>query len=75
MMVAQQCETIGLAKKFVLFFFSYTGSSSVSLSLASFETTLLDCIVTAVISACIFKNFSKLVNFLCSHFNIEDGRK
>ena len=37
------------------------------LSLTLFETILLDCIVTAVILACILKNFdaisSKLVNF------------
>ena len=29
--------------------------------------------MTAIISACIQKNLPKL--FLCSHFNIEDGRK
>ena len=29
----------------------------------SFETILLDCIMTAVISACIFKKVSKLVIF------------
>ena len=31
--------------------------------LTSFETILLDCIVTALISACILKNLSKMVNF------------
>ena len=33
------------------------------MSLTSFETILLDCIVTADISLCIKKNLSKLVNF------------
>ena len=33
------------------------------MSLTSFEIILLDCIVTAVISAYIFKKLSKLVNF------------
>ena len=32
------------------------------MSLTSFKTILLDCIVMAVVSACIFKNLSKLVN-------------
>ena len=32
-------------------------------SLTSYKTILLDCIVTAVITAFIFKNVSKLVNF------------
>ena len=44
--------TTGLAKKFI-WFFLYDGSSSAQLSLTSFKTILLDCIVTAVISACI----------------------
>ena len=44
------------------------------MSLTSFETILLDCILTAVISACI-KNLIKIGEFLCGHFNIEDGRK
>ena len=39
------------------------GSSSAYLSLTSFKIFLLDCIVTAVISVCIKKNLSKLVNF------------
>ena len=56
-------------------FFPYDGSSSAWLSLTSFKTTLLDCIVTAVISACIFKKLVKIGEFLCRHFNIEDGRK
>ena len=33
------------------------------MSLTSFETILLDCIMIADISACIKKNLSKLVNF------------
>ena len=45
------------------------------MSLTSFETMLLDCIVTAVISVFIFKKLIKIGEFLCSHFNIEDGRK
>ena len=46
------------------------------MSLASFETILLDCIVTAVITACIVnKKLIKIGEFLCSHFNIEYGRK
>ena len=48
----------------------------VLLSLASFETILLDCIVTAVISTCIFLKKRVIIReFLCSHCNIEDGRK
>ena len=31
--------------------------------------------MTAVISACIKKNLIKTGEFLCSYFNIEDGRK
>ena len=31
--------------------------------------------MTAVRSACISKNLLKIGEFLCSHFNIEDGRK
>ena len=63
-----------LAKKFIQFFL-YDGSlSSAQLSLTSFETILFDCIVTAVISACIKKNI-KIGEFLCNHFNIEDLRK
>ena len=46
---------IGLAKTFI--FFPYDGSSSTQLSLTSFEIILLDCIVTAVISACIRKKY------------------
>ena len=52
---------IELAKRFV-WFLPYNGSSSTQLSLTSFETILLHCIVIAVISACIKKNLSKLVN-------------
>ena len=44
------------------------------MSLTLFETILLDCIVTVVISACIKKPI-KIDEFLCSHFNIECGRK
>ena len=41
-----------------------------------FEAFFLDCTVTAVISACIKKKTNiKIGEFLCSHFNIEDGRK
>ena len=46
------------------------------MSLTSFETVLLDCIVTAVITMCIKKKkLSKTGEFLCSHFNSEDERK
>ena len=31
--------------------------------------------MTAVVSACIKKQLIKIREFLCSHFNIEDGRK
>ena len=51
------------------------GSSSVPLSLTSFDTILLDCMVTAVISVWVFKKILTICEFLCSHFNIEDGRK
>ena len=34
-----------------------------ALVMLSFETILLDCIATVVISVCILKNLSKLVNF------------
>ena len=44
------------------------------LSLTLFETILLDCIVTAVITACI-KKLIKIGEFLCIHFNIDDRRK
>ena len=44
-------------------FIPYHGSSRAYWSLTSFKTILLDCIVTAVISACTLKNVSKLVNF------------
>ena len=45
-------------------FFLYNGSCSAQLSLTSFKTILLHCIVTAVISACVLKkHLSKLVNF------------
>ena len=57
------------------FFFLSDGSSSPSLSLTFLETILLDYIVTAVISVCIFLKLIKIGKFLCSHFNIEDGRK
>ena len=55
-----------------LYFFAYGGPSNTSLSLTSFETIVLDCVVTAVISACARKK--KIGVFLCSHFNIGDGR-
>ena len=51
----------GLAKKFIQCFLQ-DASSSAQLSFISFKTILLDCIVTTVISACIFKK-SKFVNF------------
>ena len=57
-----------------LHFFLYDDSSSAWLSLTAVETILLDCIVTAVLSACIQKNI-KIGEILCSHFNTEDGRK
>ena len=65
-------KSIGLAKK-LLCFFPYDGSSSAQLSLTSLETILLNYIVTAVISACI-KKLIKISDFLCSHFNMEDGK-
>ena len=43
--------------------------------LTSCETILLDCIVTAVMSAGILKKAYQNGEFLCSHFNTEDGRK
>ena len=43
--------------------------------LTSFETISLDYIVTALISAYIFLKTSKIGEFLCSQFNIEDERK
>ena len=46
------CELLGGHR--VHSVFPYGGSSSAQLSLTSFETILLDCIVTAVISVCIF---------------------
>ena len=45
------------------------------LSLTSFKTILLDSVVTAVISVCIFKKLIKIREYLCSHLNIEDGEK
>ena len=45
------------------------------MSLTSFETILLDCIVTAAISCALKKQLIKIGEFLCSHFNIEDGRR
>ena len=45
------------------------------MSLTSFETILLDCIVIAVISTRMLKKLIKISEFLCSHFNIEGGRK
>ena len=45
------------------------------MSLTSLETILLDCIVTTIISAYIFKSLSKLVNLYVAILNIEDGRK
>ena len=57
------------------FFFLSDGSSSPSLSLTFLETVLLDCIVTAVVSVCIFFKNIKIGKFLCSHFNIEGKRR
>ena len=62
---------IGLAKKFVWFFFLCTMAL---VTLTSFKTILLDCIVTDVISACIKKTYQNWW-ILCRYFNIEDGRK
>ena len=45
------------------------------MSLTSLETILLDCIVTTIISAYIFKSLSKLGNLYVAILNIEDGRK
>jgi len=46
------------------------------LSLTSFKTILLHCIVIAVISPCIKKKkLIKIGDLLCSNFNIEDGKK
>ena len=70
------CSPIGLAKKLIQdFFFPYDVSSSSYLSLTSFKTILLDCIVTAVLSVCIKEKLIKIGEFLCSHFNIEHGRR
>ena len=46
-------------------FLLYDRRASSYLPLTSFKTILLDCIVTAVISACIKNNLSKLLN-LCA---------
>ena len=67
-------HTIGLAKN-LFSFFSYNGSSSAWLSLTLFRTILLDCTVTAVISACVKKKPIKIGNFLCSYLNIKDERR
>ena len=55
-------------------FFLQPDSSSTQLSLISFKAILLDCAVTVLISACI-KKLTNIGEFLCSHFNVEDGRK
>ena len=61
-----------VGQKFVVF----CKMALVALScLTSFKPILLDCIVTVVISACIEKNLIKFGEFLCSHFNTQDGRK
>ena len=63
--IADCCQHLGiyieLAKNFIWLFYVRCCSSAL-LFLTSFETVLLDCIVTAVISVCIKKK-SKLVNF------------
>ena len=64
----------GLVKKFIMFF-PYDGSNSAQWSLTSFKTILLDCIVTAVISTCIKEELIKISEFLCIHFNIENGKQ
>ena len=46
-----------------------------ALSCLKLHSNLLDCIVTAVTSVCIFKKFVKTGEFLCSHFNSENGRR
>ena len=75
--IADCCQHLGicieLAKNFI-WLFSVRCCSSALLSLTSFETVLLDCIVTVVISVCI-KKIIKIGEFLCRYFNIEDGRK
>ena len=43
--------------------------------LTSFETVLLHCIMTAVLSVCIKKKLIRNGEFWGSHFNIEDGRR
>ena len=68
-------DSIGLAIKFVHFVL-YDGSSNASLSLISFKTILLDCIVWQLSYQCALKkNLIKIGEFSCSHFNVEDGRK
>ena len=53
----------GLAKKFICFL-PYDGSSTIQLSLSSFDPILLDYIVTAIISSCTKrKHTSKFVVF------------
>ena len=63
-----------VSQKLGYIFFLYYGSSSAYLPLTSFKTILLDYIVTAVILMCLRK-ISKNGEFLCSHLNIEDGRR
>ena len=51
--------------------FPFDGPSGARLSLTSFETVLLDCIMIAVTSLCINKKkLSKIGEFLCSHLKI-----
>ena len=61
-------------KSSFVFFYTMT-LVLIYLSLTLFETILLDHIVTAVVSVCISKKLTKIGEFLCSHFNIEDRRK
>ena len=41
----------------------------------SFETILLDCILTAVMPVCVKKKGLTKIEFLCRCFNIDDGRR
>ena len=45
------------------------------MSLASFKTILLDCMGQLSYQRAFKKILIKIGEFLCSHFNIEDGRK
>ena len=77
--IADCCQHLGiyieLAKNFIWLFYVRCCSSAL-LFLTSFETVLLDCILTAVISVCIKKNSSKLVNFCVAFLILKmEGKK